>query len=783
MRSDSQLPDTQYVARRATGNLALRSIFANLLLMIVSAVLLFGAGLCEAHRTSRQLQIDRLEAAGRVIQSDIERILKAGIPLKLVPGFETMSQPLRESDSSLVRVALVGSDGETLYSNPPLTTGDDHGAEDQSDDLDAVGLPLRDRFEKAGELVLYTRTSVVTEAVQREFYPLIMVSAMFIVLLPLCIYLLQRRYPRRAPLIRSVIHTLTFVAILVAISISLVRIYKPAIADKTRGLATTLQWRLAAPIELGIPLDALSGIDDLLRHYQKLHPELGVVRVSRDGNVRYHPDKAALDQPPRSYSGYYMYTLRVPSIHPSGQDAVSPGSEWIVDVGIPKSALYKRLWQALKNLLTLFVALILMLRLFQGLWSSLGLVAASDGEVSAGNGDEIKPFFALLIFMEMLNISFLPQFFSDVSQGGARAASILYFVYFAAFALSLVWAGRYAANQNARRLLYIGICLDIVGLLGLAVADNMVVLMIVRTLCGAGQGIAFIGAQTYLLRRSPERASSVIVLGFNVGVICGTALGGLLVLYTGPRAVFLIGAGIGLFNVLYAHKLLSAPAVRGATRRRGQLRELQHFVRDRSLLKGLVCVSLPTKAAFAGAILLCVPLLLRAQGYADDEVGQIMIFYALGVLVCNQTLPVFRRWLQRPETMLRLGVIGGNLSLLAFAWLTDIGFMHPYAKSACLVLSIALLGYFHGFIHAPILDYVVRTKASRLIGEDVVAALYRFLERLGHLMGPVVIGVLISYSASTSNALVYFATGTFVLGVVFVLLADRRTTGYKGAES
>src|SRR3954462_566438 len=85
-----------------------------------------------------------------------------------------------------------------------------------------------------------------------------------------------------------------------------------------------------------------------------------------------------------------------------------------------------------------------------------------------------------------------------------------------------------------------------------------------RALSGIGQGMLFIGIQSYILAvASPEKktqAAAIIVFGFQGGMISGMAIGSLLVSYLHPEGVFLLSGAIGLATALYTILLVPSEA-------------------------------------------------------------------------------------------------------------------------------------------------------------------------------------------------------------------------------
>ena len=83
---------------------------------------------------------------------------------------------------------------------------------------------------------------------------------------------------------------------------------------------------------------------------------------------------------------------------------------------------------------------------------------------------------------------------------------------------------------------------------------------------GIGQGMLFIGVQSFILRTSADdrktRGAAIIVFGFQGGMISGMAIGSLLVTQMGAAGVFWLGAMIAAAMALYAWALVPASGQR-----------------------------------------------------------------------------------------------------------------------------------------------------------------------------------------------------------------------------
>jgi hypothetical protein len=68
-----------------------------------------------------------------------------------------------------------------------------------------------------------------------------------------------------------------------------------------------------------------------------------------------------------------------------------------------------------------------------------------------------------------------------------------------------------------------------------------------------------------------------------------------------------------------------------------------------------------------------------------------------------------------------------------------------------------------------VVTHVARSKLAILLGESSVTATYRFLERVGHITGPMIMGQLFLLAGTGPNVLGYIGIAVAICGLLFVL--------------
>src|SRR5471032_1291290 len=128
-----------------------------------SLALLLYVGFGDGKRTFEQIQIEKLTAQGRYVQSSLDKFVRDGLPLKQYAGFSTLVAPVVEGEE-VDAVAVYGQTGKQLFLSMDKGTKDlpapPDGVINPADNIKVVHganyyqilLPVRSRFETVGSV-------------------------------------------------------------------------------------------------------------------------------------------------------------------------------------------------------------------------------------------------------------------------------------------------------------------------------------------------------------------------------------------------------------------------------------------------------------------------------------------------------------------------------------------------------------------------------------------------------------------------------------------------------
>lgn len=776
----------------------------------LSFVLLYYVGLGEAFRSYPKLELEKLAAQGETVRQAMEGFLKAGVPLRQYVGFNTLTQPILTADKEIKGIQVYDNQGGLVFSNSNPFEGSDQprilaesaetqftavegdGAGEGQTFLESSGyyrvsLSLSNKFEKVGDLVLTLPNTVINARVNAGFRSLAIWLGVVIALFAATLFVVDRFFTMGRRGFLNISYGIAFLLASGLVVGTLVSLYTYGIEGKTRALSISLAKRLESATALGLPLETFSGIDGTFSDYKDRNPELSVIALSRNGVYDIHLDPERKGESQQVQDDTFEF----------GSSLAGVGDEVLaLTVGIPKRIVYARLWRSIKNFLVLFIATGLLASLFLNLISTLNKAKEMDAAETKTDEESrheielvlIKILYFIVVFVEGLFASFLPLYLQEMTEASgfdAGKASLLFTAFFAAFAASLIPSGNYAEKKGVKFLMVLGMLLTTISAYLITLFSDFYALMLLRILAGIGQGMVFIGVQSFILHITSKgkttQGTSIIVYGYNTGMISGTAIGALLVTYMGPGLVFKLGAMIGLFSVAFIFFLI--PDVRKPDRGEAQagsrmdalrayFAKLGVLFRDFQFIKTIFLVGLTTKGTLTGIIIYALPLVMARQGYPQDDIGQVLMFYAAGVLFTNVYVPRLADKMGNTSKILLWGALGSGLGLICVG-LIDWSVINsgiPFLRTAVLITGVFILGIAHGFIHAPIVTHIAYTEAAGVLGKATTTSIYRFLERIGHVLGPIIIGYLLvlrSYGADTFSLV---GAVLAVFGLIFFIL-------------
>src|SRR6266508_1382263 len=752
----------------------------------LSLLLLVNVGFGECKRNYEDFQIEKVTAQGRNVQNSIENYLRAGLPLKQFAGFATLVEPILQGVDEVDAMGVSDPSGQQLFlaidkTNPKLpepSAAIRHVKQDVELDRGEthfqIVLPLRTRFETVGSLVVMSPTQLLTNRINVAFRPLLYLvlglSAVFAIVVWIAApYLARTRVPWL-----PIGYAITFLVMAAAVVATLVALYTDGVQGKAKASVLALAQRLSDIVEFNLKFRDFDGIDKVFSGYRRLNPEISEAALIIDGIIQISTDPGKVGRTwvvdPRSYE----YTVDL-----SRSD--QPRRVHLT-VTVPTAVVYQQVERSVRNFAALFVASAFLAGLFLQVASSMQRLRWTTAEADDAGTLKlsaeaaliiVKPIFFLAVFLEHLLYSFLPKFMQDVATASDMSpayASAPFTAYYLCFALSLIPAGHFAERRGPRLLIWLGLVLASASVLGLVLPLDIMKITLLRAMSGIGQGMLFIGIQAYILAVAPPekktQGAAIIVFGFQGGMISGMAIGSLLVNYLQPQGVFLLSGAIGFATAIYSMLLIPREVELAARRPAiyGFGSGLKSVFCSGEFLKTMFCIGVPAKAILTGTITFGLPLLLGQNGYRQEEIGQIIMLYAIGVVVASGYVSLLVARTGSTKAVLFWGAVTSGFGIVLIGLIAS-----PLVGNGMHSTAGISVGVAHGFINAPVVTHVAHAERAKQIGANPATTAYRFLERIGHVIGPVLVAQLFLVWGQSPQILAGMGIATAILGFLFIV--------------
>ena len=250
----------------------------------------------------------------------------------------------------------------------------------------------------------------------------------------------------------------------------------------------------------------------------------------------------------------------------------------------------------------------------------------------------------------------------------------------------------------------------------------------------------FVIDSTTVYNRNMGMAS--FLAAFFSGDICGTVIGGMLADRIGYRNVFFVSGVISLvalsvciFVLRRGSKTMKTPDDEIARAGAFPVRRLFTVMKDGDFFSIVFLQAIPAKLILIGFLFYFVPLYLRNIGTLQSNIGRIIMCYGLSLIFLG---PLFSRFFDKKGLRRIYIAIGGMLSGIAML------LFHFYSGFYALLAIIVVLGLAHTFSVSSQASVISETRIVKKLGAGTGMGIFRFWERAGNVMGPLLMGMLIT---------------------------------------
>jgi MFS family permease len=328
------------------------------------------------------------------------------------------------------------------------------------------------------------------------------------------------------------------------------------------------------------------------------------------------------------------------------------------------------------------------------------------------------------------------------------------------------YAGACCDRIGFRKAFGLGALITTLGLVLTAFADSMLQLLLWRSLTAIGYGLVYVTTQAYITAHFPPaertRGQALFLTTFFAGSLCGAAIGGILVDRLGFEKTFLLSGGLSAVASFYVLRFMSKTVAHSRTSKGLGLSDFGLLIRQRQFATITFLSAVPAKVALAGFLYYSIPLYLKELGHDQSSTGRIMMAYGLVIIMLS---PLVAQFADRARHRWRFVMIGGYAAAIAIAM--------PLFVEGGMGAALAVIGL--GIGHAIGVSSQMTLINDRCeavvkeVGQAAAVGIFRMIERIGMLLGPIMLGAMIALS-NFVNAFVVMAGLIFVATTAFTLL-------------
>ena len=324
------------------------------------------------------------------------------------------------------------------------------------------------------------------------------------------------------------------------------------------------------------------------------------------------------------------------------------------------------------------------------------------------------------------------------------------------------------AKFGRQKTLVFGVILSSCGFLTAAMASNFETLIIARVIGGISYALLFISVQDHIIQNTTkvDRAIgfALLVGTIMVATVCGPSLGGIIADNFGNRVPFGVAAILCLSSLIWLIPMANVMSVQPQN-------SIMTAYKALAALKtpgfSAICFlnAIPAKMILAGVCFYLVPMFVATLGKNQAFTGRLLMIYAVIMVLLVPLVAKFAITYKRQVFFMNMGAIFSGIGLIYLGLSTDI-----WALIICIVF-IGLGQAMSISSQSSLVAQVVDEGLIRKHSESGIYGAYRFNERLGNAFGPILAATLIVSLGYQSTFLVFGVISLIatILGYIILL--------------
>jgi predicted MFS family arabinose efflux permease len=276
------------------------------------------------------------------------------------------------------------------------------------------------------------------------------------------------------------------------------------------------------------------------------------------------------------------------------------------------------------------------------------------------------------------------------------------------------------------------------------IADTVAEFILYRGLMGFGYGLTFMSYMGFVYSNTGENNRTMgfatMSAGMFSGSICGGAVGGMLAERIGYSPVFFVVTALLALALVFPfvfmrHTFQKLGESAHQTKAKVSLRMVFQFLSNRNIFSLLVFLSIPSAITFVGFLYYVSPIYLDRLGTSQANIARILMINGIAMIYLSPMIsPMIDRSASKKKFITLSGILGAS-GLIIFYFIDGL---------PAIICVIAMLSLSACFGNSSRTVFALQQDVARELGGGQAMSLYRTIDRIGWVLGPMMLGLVIA---------------------------------------
>jgi len=325
----------------------------------------------------------------------------------------------------------------------------------------------------------------------------------------------------------------------------------------------------------------------------------------------------------------------------------------------------------------------------------------------------------------------------------------------------IIVAGIWIDKRGWHQPFITGCFLCMLGALFSGFSNSAITFILSRGVSGLGYGLTWISSITFIFNFASESKRSgyisALVAGIITGHISGSAVGGMIADRLGYQPVFFMSAALLvlpiIFVIIFMKGFFYKPRAIKKANNKVTLEVVKVYLSNRNIIAILAFSIIPYSICQMGLLLYATPVYLNSLDVSQSNIGRAMMVYGATVVYLSPFIgKLADKFSNKRRCLIAFGGLVGGASLFLIIFIEGI---------FSVMLALFLMGVSSSILGSSQVVYAYEQVAGSGISSGVTVGFQRIADKLGQMLGPLMLGILFS--------LIRIEYGIGVIGVMFIV--------------